>query len=481
MKKVAIYVRVSTLNQAEEGYSISEQTDKLKAYCVAKGWTVAEIYTDAGFTGSNIDRPGMQQLINDISVQKFDTVLIYKLDRLSRSVRDTLYLAKDVFAKNNIDFVSLSENIDTSSAMGGLFLTILSAISEFERETIKERMQLGKLGRAKSGKSMMWSRTAFGYLHNTDTGVLEIEPLQAEIVKQIFQEYLDGMSITKLRDKLNSEGHTGKDKPWSYRALRATLANPVYTGKVKYNNQIFDGLHQAIISPELFQAVQSELEIRQKEAYQKNNNPRPFQSKYILSGIAKCGYCKTPLQVILGSVRKDGSRDIKYQCKNRFPRKTKGVTIYNDNKKCDSGFYYMSDIEAEVIDQISLLQLNNGALENLISINSEPVIDTTEFEKQLINIDNKIKRLSDLYINDMISLDEMKQRSENLKKDRDALKAKITSSNKTSTTDRLKAARKLIGNKPIESLSYEQQKNIINRIISRVYVTAETVDITWSL
>nr|3BVP_A Chain A, TP901-1 Integrase [Lactococcus phage TP901-1]3BVP_B Chain B, TP901-1 Integrase [Lactococcus phage TP901-1] len=133
-KKVAIYTRVSTTNQAEEGFSIDEQIDRLTKYAEAMGWQVSDTYTDAGFSGAKLERPAMQRLINDIENKAFDTVLVYKLDRLSRSVRDTLYLVKDVFTKNKIDFISLNESIDTSSAMGSLFLTILSAINEFERE-----------------------------------------------------------------------------------------------------------------------------------------------------------------------------------------------------------------------------------------------------------------------------------------------------------------------------------------------------------
>lgn len=151
-RKVAIYVRVSTTNQAEEGYSIQGQIDSLIKYCEAMGWIIYEEYTDAGFSGGKIDRPAMSKLITDAKHKRFDTILVYKLDRLSRSVRDTLYLVKDVFNQNNIHFVSLQENIDTSSAMGNLFLTLLSAIAEFEREQITERMTMGKIGRAKSGK-----------------------------------------------------------------------------------------------------------------------------------------------------------------------------------------------------------------------------------------------------------------------------------------------------------------------------------------
>ena len=168
-KKVAIYVRVSSLHQAIEGYSIGQQQDALTKYCEAMNWAIYDVYTDAGFSGGKIDRPAMEKLITDAKMGKFDTVLVYKLDRLSRSVQDTLSLVRDIFNENNIGFVSLQENIDTSTAMGNLFLTLLSAIAEFEREHIKERMQMGRYGRAKSGKSMMRNLTSYGYRYNKET------------------------------------------------------------------------------------------------------------------------------------------------------------------------------------------------------------------------------------------------------------------------------------------------------------------------
>ena len=155
INKVAIYVRVSTTNQAEEGYSIDEQKDKLKSYCQIKDWNVYKVYTDGGFSGSNTERPALEKLIKDAKNKKFDTVLVYKLDRLSRSQKDTLYLIEEVFIKNGIEFLSLQENFDTSTPFGKAMIGLLAVFAQLEREQIKERMQLGKLGRAKSGKSMM--------------------------------------------------------------------------------------------------------------------------------------------------------------------------------------------------------------------------------------------------------------------------------------------------------------------------------------
>lgn len=476
-KKIAIYVRVSTTNQAEEGFSIDEQIDRLTKYAEAMDWVVADVYTDAGFSGSKLERPAMQRLIEDIRYKKFDTVVVYKLDRLSRSVRDTLYLIKDIFTKNDIDFISLNESIDTSSAMGSLFLTILSAINEFERENIKERMTMGKLGRAKSGKSMMWTKTAFGYSHNQETGILEINPLEATIVEQIFNDYLKGISITKLRDKLNEAGHVAKDIPWSYRTIRQTLDNPVYCGYIKFKDNVFDGLHKPIIPHETFLKVQKELEIRQQQAYEFNNNPRPFQAKYMLSGVVRCGYCGAPLTVTLGHKRKDGSRAIKYNCKNRFPRKTKGVTIYNDNKKCDSGAYELEWIENIIISKLKKFQDDERQLRKLLNIKEKSKVDTSALKKQLNAIDKKIQKNSDLYLNDLISMDDLKARTQSLQRDKKIIQTKINADDSPSSSEIFNYLKNELGSLPIDELPYEEKKKIVNNLISKVDVTAENIDI----
>ena len=116
MKQVAIYIRVSTQEQAQEGYSIGEQKERLIAYCKAQAWAIYNIYVDGGYSGANINRPGIKKLIKEVA--NFDTVLVYKLDRLSRSQRDTLYLIEEIFLPNAVDFVSMQESFDTSSPFG---------------------------------------------------------------------------------------------------------------------------------------------------------------------------------------------------------------------------------------------------------------------------------------------------------------------------------------------------------------------------
>lgn len=477
--KVAIYVRVSTTNQAEEGYSIWEQKDKLSSYCNIKDWSVYKIYTDGGFSGSNTKRPALEQLIKDAKKKLFDTVLVYKLDRLSRSQKDTLYLIEDVFIENDIAFLSLQENFDTSTPFGKAMIGLLSVFAQLEREQIKERMQLGKLGRAKAGKSMMWAKTSYGYDYHKETGTVTINPAQSLAIKFIFEEYLAGRSITKLRDDLNEK--FPKDIDWNYRAVRIILANPVYCGYNQYKGQVYPGNHEPIISEEIFNKTQEELKVRQIAAAQFSNNPRPFRAKYMLSGIAQCGYCGTPLTITLGTIRKDGSRNIRYQCKNRFPRTTRGVTTYNDNKKCDSYFYEKADVEENVLNQISKLQEDTSYLDELFSSTEDNGIDRDSYQKQIEELTAKLSRLNDLYIDDRITLEELQRRSAEFTLMRATLEAELENDQALKQQERKDDMREILNREDVLNMDYEGQKVVVRALINKVQVTSEEIVIKWKI
>ncbi|MDG7232633.1 recombinase family protein [Streptococcus pneumoniae] len=476
--KVAIYVRVSTTNQVEEGYSIDEQKDKLSSYCDIKDWNVYKVYTDGGFSGSNTDRPALESLIKDAKKRKFDTVLVYKLDRLSRSQKDTLHLIEDVFIKNGIEFLSLQENFDTSTPFGKAMIGLLSVFAQLEREQIKERMQLGKLGRAKSGKSMMWAKTSYGYDYHKETGTVTINPAQALTIKFIFESYLRGRSITKLRDDLNEK--YPKHVPWSYRAVRTILDNPVYCGFNQYKGEIYPGNHEPIISKEEYDKTQSELKIRQRTAAE-NVNPRPFQAKYILSGIAQCGYCGAPLKIMLGVKRKDGSRLKKYECHQRHPRMLRGVTTYNDNKKCDSGFYYKDKLEASVLKEISKLQDDADYLDKIFSGDNAETIDRESYKKQIEELSKKLSRLNDLYIDDRITLEELQSKSAEFISMRATLETELENDPALRKNKRKADMRKLLNAEKVFSMDYENQKVLVRRLINKVKVTAEDIVINWKI
>ena len=192
MKRVAIYARVSTQEQVENGNSLEFQIDKLKAYCQLHELKVVGEYIDAGVSGAKFNRPALNKLKNDI--EKIDIVLIYKLDRLSRSIKDTMLLIEDIFKPNNIDLISLSENFDTSQAMGMATIGMLSTFAQLERETIKERMMAGKLQAVKNGKYI--NHAPFGY--KKVDGKLVKDENTRECVEFIFEKLLEGNTTTKI-------------------------------------------------------------------------------------------------------------------------------------------------------------------------------------------------------------------------------------------------------------------------------------------
>lgn len=478
MTKVALYVRVSTTSQLEEGYSIEEQKAKLESYCDIKDWHVYKVYTDGGFSGSTTDRPALEQLVQDAQSKLFDTVLVYKLDRLSRSQKDTLYLIEDIFLKNNIEFVSLLENFDTSTPFGRAVIGLLSVFAQLEREQIKERMQLGKLGRAKSGKSMMWAKTSYGYDYDKETGSMTVNEYEALVVKEIYALYLAGMSITKLRDKINEE--YPKKPAWSYRTIRGILANPVYCGLNQYKGQTFQGTHKAIISLDEFKETQRELKERQQTAKERLN-PRPFQAKYMLSGIAQCGYCHAPLKLVLGQKRKDGTRTKRYECYQRHPRATKGVTVYNDNKKCESGYYYMDILEHYVLTRIAMLQNDPEKIQELFSDDTSPAVDRQAIQKQIDSLTLKLSKLNDLYLDDRITLDELRTKSSDFIKQRTTLEEEIKKASTDKQTGQRQKIEKLLDASSVLEMSYDDQKVIVRELIDKVQVTSDKIVIIWKI
>lgn len=478
INKVALYVRVSTTSQLEEGYSVEEQKAKLESYCDIKDWHIYKVYTDGGFSGSTTERPALEQLIKDAQSKLFDTVLVYKLDRLSRSQKDTLYLIEDIFLKNNIEFVSLLENFDTSTPFGRAVIGLLSVFAQLEREQIKERMQLGKLGRAKAGKSMMWAKTSYGYNYDKETGSMTVNEYEALAVKEIYASYLAGMSITKLRDKINEE--YPKKPAWSYRTIRGILANPVYCGLNQYKGQTFQGTHKAIISLDDFEQTQRELAKRQQTA-KELSNPRPFQAKYMLSGLVQCGYCHAPLKVILGAVRKDGTRFKRYECYQRHPRKTRGVTVYNDNKKCDSGHYDMELLEHYVLTRIAQLQNDPDKIQELFSDDTSPAVDKQAIQKQIDSLTLKLSKLNDLYLDDRITLDELRTKSSDFIKQRSALEEEIKKASNDKQADQRERIEKLLDASSVLDMSYDNQKVIVRELIDKVQVTSDKVVIRWKI
>ncbi|MBU4308196.1 MAG: recombinase family protein [Nanoarchaeota archaeon] len=244
----AIYVRVSTEEQVRQGVSLAAQEEALQNYAKALGYDLFRIYKDEGRSAKDIKgRPEMVQLLKDAEVRKFQAIFIYKLDRFSRSLIDLIETIEKL-KQWGIDFVSLQDKIETTSASGKLMFHVISAFAEFERNVTSERTKFSMDKQARDGKVV--SRAPFGYkLENK-------KMIQAENffqVQELFQEFLNNeISLTKLAKKYG----------FSVNGVKKVLTNQTYLGKIKFDGQTHQGNHQPLISSTLFNHVQNKLEKR---------------------------------------------------------------------------------------------------------------------------------------------------------------------------------------------------------------------------
>ena len=241
--------------QAEKEFSSCEaQEEKIRSFVASQNnWQIFKVYSDAGYSGSNINRPGLQELFSDLKKEKIDIVLSYKIDRLTRSPKD-FYQLIEFFERSKIDFISITERFDTSTPSGRLLRNIMLTFAQFERELVSERTRDKLFERAKKG---MWNGggVPFGYKRKNKKLVLYSK--EAEIIKSIFETYLKTGFMGKVYDFLKEKGIKDRQgKIFSMSFLARILRNITYTGKIKYAGKIYQGIHQPIISEEVFELAQ---------------------------------------------------------------------------------------------------------------------------------------------------------------------------------------------------------------------------------
>lgn len=374
-KVTAIYVRVSTETQKEEGYSIEAQTEKLQAYCVAKGYNHRELYVDGGYTGSNINRPELQRLVTDIKNGRIERVLVYKLDRLSRSQKDTLYLIEDTFNPNGVDFISLSESLDTSTPLGRLMIGILSAFAQLERENIKERLQMGNIQRVKNGFWKGGGCVPFGFDYDKKRGFL-VKNNDAERVKQMYELYLQGYSTKKIAAIVGVKYQS---------QVRDCLRRKTNTGIFEYCGKVYESKNEQIVSQEVYQQAMDLMQQRAKVKQTDGVN--------LLAGILFCGKC--------------GAR-IRY----KYNRATgyNGLVCYSITKdhhymikdpNCDNQSITWRKVEKAVIDDLFLIQTTQTKNPHIETI-KESIIDILNKQHDTTN-----KQLKNLYLLYASSTDSM--------------------------------------------------------------------------
>ena len=333
MSVAACYVRVSTENQ-KENYSIEEQKSRLRAFCEAKDIVIGKMYVDGGYSGGNLRRPALQELLRRLP--EYDLVIVYKLDRLSRSQKDTLMLIEDYFLARKVDFISVCENFDTSTPLGRAMIGMLSVFAQLEKEQITERFTMGRIARAKNGYYHGGPTAPVGY--DYVDGRLIVNEKKARQVRELFERFCRGASIHDCW--LHMQARYGASGGWSSETqIRHVLVNEVYLGKVKFQGESYPGLHPPVIPEELFSRAQALLQERKSNL---SAGSRPFAPRTLLSGLLICGQC---------GARFHGEHGW-YVCGSRRKRRREPA----DAPACGNRKWRIPELDALVIDTLCQLR-----------------------------------------------------------------------------------------------------------------------------
>lgn len=256
----ALYVRVSTERQVEEGFSLDAQKERLQAHCVAQGWSVdaKHIYIDAGVSGTSTEkRERFQAMIHAAKQGDVNRIVAMKLDRIARNVRDFLSIVDELSAAH-CDLVLVKESFDTSTPHGRFALTMFAAMAELEASTITERVMSGKAQKASEG-GYNGSRCPLGYQYTN--GAFTIDHSAAYWVREIFNRFIAGQGMSKIADDLNAAGAaTAKGGKWYAGTVRYVLQNGFYAGLTQWDGEEKQGSHPTIISRAMYEAAHSRLE-----------------------------------------------------------------------------------------------------------------------------------------------------------------------------------------------------------------------------
>ena len=468
---IAIYSRVSTQEQARDGYSIGEQIERMEKYCDAMKWTVFDRYTDAGFSGGNTDRPALKKMLKDIKAGNIDKVLVYKLDRLSRSQKDTLDLIEDSFLAHDVDFISMTENFDTSTPFGRAMIGILSVFAQLEREQIKERMIMGLEARAKQGLFHGSNVIPIGYDY-TD-GHLIINEFEAMQIRQIFEDYASGLSPYAIADKLNEAGLCHKYGKWRSHTIRDILSKKTYIGFIKYREQWHVGEHDPIIEEDLFDRVQ---ELRQKKSEEHMIfNRRSGKATSYLGGLLECGCCGAKYSKSSQRSNWNGVQ-YKYEYYACNSRQKKMPYLVKD-PNCQNKIWRMNDLDSLVFDEIRKLATDPSR------IVSEPQEDErpSVIRSKLDNLDDQMNRLMDLYAFKEIPIDLLRKRLDEMKDQRERLEAeleRLEKGKKISLADSIESAKGF--DSVLEYGSFDEIRAVLGDLIEKIVIDGEDVTIYWN-
>ena len=362
--RCAVYTRKSTEEGLDQDFnSLHAQREAAEAYIISQkhlGWTlVPSHYDDGGFTGGNLDRPALKQLLEDIDARRIDCVLVYKVDRLSRSLLDFARLV-DRFDQRSVSFVSVTQQFNTTSSLGRLTLNILLSFAQFEREIIGERTR-DKMSAARRKGKWVGGTPVLGYDVVPGGGRLIVNDKESRRVRDIFALFLQHQSLSKVVAELaqrqwqtkswtsqNGRAHAGRD--FGKASLRRLLTNAIYSGKVEHRGSIYTGEQPSIVAPSVWQQVNTQLRGSRRTGTEATRVPQ----NALLAGLLLCKSCQRPM--VPTYTAKPGRRYRYYICRS---------ARQNGWSSCPTKSVPARMIEDSVLDQLRTALRDSGTRDQL--------------------------------------------------------------------------------------------------------------------
>ena len=428
--RVGLYARVSTDQQVRDGDSIQAQLSALKSYCEKNGYEIAGIYTDDGISGTLLnERDELQRLLDDVRSGKIDLLIFTKLDRYFRNLKHYLN-TQEVLDKYNVPWIAIWENYETRTPQGRLMVNQMLSFAQFEAEQTGQRINQ-VFSFKKQNKEVLSGKIPYGY--KIQDKHLVIDPEKADIVRRVFQTYIStgGVSETLRRTE-------GLGLPRTQRAIKLLLQNQKYIGEC-YG---IENYHEAIIDRETFALVQ--------EMLGRNVRQTKFRT-YIFSGLCTCSDCGRRLVGTTDKIKPKNERYKVYRCMGHYRAIQDCINSKSLNEK---------KLEKYLVENLKDLAFAD------ISVKDKR--KATNYDKKIANTEKKISRLKELYLNELITLDDYKHDLAAYKADIDTFKAEAR---KYKGTDK-KALYDLVGRNLADwywTLTEDERRVIWRSVIDQIY------------
>lgn len=468
--RVALLSRVSTMEQARDGYSIGEQVARMRDYCKARGWKVYKSYSDPGYSGANMDRPGLQAMLEDAEDGKVDAVLVYKLDRLSRSQKDTLTIIEDYLLPNGVDFVSVTENLDTTSPFGKAMIGILSVFAELERSQIHERMDMGREARAKEGK---WHGSAVppvGYRYVD--GELVVHEYEAMQIRELFRLFNMRIAPMRLQRMLNEKGYRTQYGEWNRKGLKPIISNRVYIGEVSFKGEWYPGDQDPIIDLDVFEKAQAILAEHLDDHRRKPRYDSP------IGGLVKCGWCGNNYYIKGGPPLKSGGHSRAFTCYKRTCFHGEWAKIPKE-ERCRNANIRVEILEKKVLDEIKRLALNPDEFiaDEKPDENAEKV---KAINSRLEEINKQLDRMLKLYEIGAFDAEKVKAKVEPLNDEKGSLTRELKKLQAAPKLEKAEAVEiALTLEEILEDGDGDEIRALIYELIDSIVIDGEKVHVYW--